>query len=131
MLTSIYLLRWRLITREKMENYCKGKERVKNSVNDDLESLFENIQLGKEPHEWVINYFLPMLTEEELELERIDKSYLESSNSIKYVYGHSERRTVVIEPSTENLSAIPTETSSENSSEKQSCFKNCCNCSLQ
>ena len=55
MVTSINLHKWRLITKERMENYCKGKEdeERKHSVNDDLESLFENIRLGKEPDEWM------------------------------------------------------------------------------
>ena len=41
MVTRIYLKRWELITKEKMESYCKGEEREKDSVNDDLDSLFE------------------------------------------------------------------------------------------
>ena len=36
-----------------MESYCKGEEDEKDSVNDDLESLFENIRLGKEPDEYL------------------------------------------------------------------------------
>ena len=76
MLTSICLERGELITKEKMESYCKGKKSEKDSVNDDLESLFENIRLGKEPDDCVWTYFLPKLTEEELELvERRDTSY--------------------------------------------------------
>ena len=67
MVTSIYFYRSELITKEKMESYCKGDEWLKESVNDDLESLFENIRLGKEPDEQVYTYFLPKLTEDELE----------------------------------------------------------------
>ena len=139
MLTSIYLQRVNLITKEEMESYCKGEKDEKDSVNDDLESLFENIRLGKEPDEKVYTYFLPKLTEEELELvERRDTSYLQTFNrgnyadvdetemmlsesDSKYVRGESRRRTFVIEN--------PSETSSE--IDKQSCLKNCCNCSLQ
>ena len=108
-----------------MESYCKGEEDEKDSVNDDLESLFENIRLGKEPDEWVEAYFLPKLTKEELELvERRDKSYFKtffvsdpdvnetkmmfSESDSKYVYGISSRKTFVIEnshqTSSENLS---------------------------
>ena len=62
-----------IITKEKMESYCKGEEYEKDSVNDDLESLFENIRLGKDLDEEVQTYFLPKLTEEEIELvERRD-----------------------------------------------------------
>ena len=117
-LTSIHLERWYLITKEKMESYCKGDEIEKDSVNDDLESLFENIRLGKEPDEEVRTYFLPKLTKEELELvERRDTSYLRSfyegafrrnpdvnetemmlsESDSKYVEGWSSRRTFVIE----------------------------------
>ena len=81
MVTSINLHKWRLITKERMENYCKGKEdeERKHSVNHDLESLFENIRLGKEPDEWIHTYFLPKLTEKELELvERKDRSYCQT-----------------------------------------------------
>ena len=96
-----------------MESYCKGEKSQKDSVNDDLESFLENIRLGKEPDEKVQTYFLPKLTEEELELiERRDKSYLQSlwyldpdvdenkmllsESDSKYVKGLSLRKTFVI-----------------------------------
>ena len=119
MVTTIYLFRLNLITKEKMEGYCKGEDWLKYSVNDDLESLFENIQLGKELDEKVYPYFLPMLTEEELELvEKRDTSYLQtffewviheenpdvnetemmlSESDSKYVQGLSRRKTFIIE----------------------------------
>ena len=69
-----------------------------------------------------------------------------SKSDSKYVRGRSWRRTFVIENSSENLSEllndnssetfnevsflIPSENSFENLSEKQSCLKTCCNCSL-
>ena len=117
MVTSIYFYRSELITKEKMESYCKGDEWLKESVNDDLESLFENIRLGKEPDEKVETYFLPKLMEEELELvERRDKNYLEtfwlsnypdvdeaemmlSESDSKYVKGYNFRTTFVIKNS--------------------------------
>ena len=116
MVTRIFLWRWKLITKEEMESYCKGEKDDKDSVNDDLESLFENIRLGKEPDEDVDTYFLPKLTEEELELvERRDTSYFQtfaltnpdvdetemmlSESDSKYVRGCSSRKTFVIENS--------------------------------
>ena len=80
MVTIISLERWKLITKEAMEDYCKGEEAEKVSVNDDLESFFEDLRLGKEPpHQSVFTYFLPKLTEEEMELvERKDTSYLQT-----------------------------------------------------
>ena len=152
MWTSINLYKQNLITKEEMDRYCKGEEyemylfssrRDKDLVNQDLESLFRNIRLGKELDEYRWSYFLPKLTEEELELvERRDRSFLQTfsqpnpdmakfhmrfsesegrwipskSDSI-YVYGLARRRTFVIQ------------NSYENSSEKESCLKNCCNCS--
>ena len=121
MVTSIFMYRRNLITKEKMESYCKGEEKEKYSVNDDLESFLENIRLGEEPDEEVNTYFLPRLTEEELELvERRDTSYLQTFNDwfpdvkkaemllsesdSKYVYGSSTRRSFVIENSPENHS---------------------------
>ena len=123
MLTIIYLDRINLITKEKMESYCKGEELRKDSVNDDLESFFENIRLGKEPDEDVQTYFLPKLTEEELELvEKRDTGYFQtfgssnpdvdetemmlSESDSKYVRGGSWRRTFVIENSSKNFSFL-------------------------
>ena len=40
-----------------MEKYCKGEEKEKYSVNDDLESFFENLRLGKEPDEGYYLFF--------------------------------------------------------------------------
>ena len=68
MVTNIHLRRSRLITKERMENYCKGKEFRKVSVNDDMESLLLDLQLGSKPDEEVLTYFLPKLTKEELKL---------------------------------------------------------------
>ena len=131
-----------------MESYCKGEDNLlKDSVNDDLESLFENIRLEKEPDERVTTYFLPKLAKEELELvERRDTSYIQtfytgaigrnpdvdetemmlSESDSKYVRGRSWRKTYVIENirSSENLSESSNESSSEisfkNSSENLS-----------
>ena len=104
-----------LITKEKMENYCKGNDDFsKLSVNDDLESLFEDIRLGQEPVDEVSAYFLPKLTKKELELVEIkDASYLEtfvwsnpdvseaemklSESDSKFVRGWCSRTTFTIE----------------------------------
>ena len=128
MVTSVNMHRWNLITKERMENYYKGKDwERKHSVNDDLESLFEDILLGKEPDENIDTYFLPKLTEKEVELvERKDRSYFQtfqrsfypdvgetemmrSESDSKYVESGCGRRTFTIENSPSN----------------------CCNCSLQ
>ena len=79
MVTVIYMLRFNLATKQKVEIYCNGKHRAghgkhnrKESVNDDLESFAEQIRLGnlfrKEPEEKIFTYFLPKLTEEEMEV---------------------------------------------------------------
>jgi len=79
MMTTISMGRWELITKERMESYCMGKNAEKASVNDDLESSFDNLRLGKEPDEQNWTYFLPKLTQEELDLvENRDSSYLET-----------------------------------------------------
>ena len=73
MLTKIHMRRFGLITKEKMENYCKKEE----SVNDDLESLFDDLRLGKGPKEYASTNFFPKLTQEQMELvERKDTTYL-------------------------------------------------------
>ena len=116
MVTIIYLQRWKLITKEKMESYCLGKEDQKKSINDDLESFFENLQHG-EPIPYSVEhndlYFLPKLTREELKLvERKDSNYMKtfihwdpdvneaemklSESNAKYLLAKSARKTIRI-----------------------------------
>ena len=77
MVTNIVMRRWRLITHEKMDSYYKGKQPETDSVDDDIESFFGDLRLGKEPNDRAVTYFLPKLTENELELvERNDPCYL-------------------------------------------------------
>ena len=124
MVTSINMHRWNLITKERMENYYKGqedKERI-HSVNDDLEALFGDIRLGKEPDEWIHTYFLPKLTEKEMKLvEEKNRFYFQtfddfidpdvdetemmhSESNSKYVLSGCDRRTFTIENSSESSS---------------------------
>ena len=52
---------------------------MKNSVNDDLESFFQDLQHGNEFEGNVCSYFLPKLTKEEMKLvEMRDPNYLKS-----------------------------------------------------
>ena len=118
MLTTIRIERRYLITKEKMEDYSDGKLYPKDSVNDDLESIFEDVQNGKEPAYDVRTYFLPKLTKEELEMvEKKDENFMEtffglpeivdvdeeemkaSESDSKYVYGQGRRTTITIENS--------------------------------
>ena len=113
MITFIDMERLKLITKEAMENFCKGEQYEKISVNDDLESLFEDLRLGKKPNEYVRTYFLPKLTVGEMKLvQRKDPSYLEtfyfsnpdveeaemmlSESDSKFVQGLGRRRTFTI-----------------------------------
>ena len=90
----------------------------KDSVNDDIESLFEDIRLGKERAEWIhglifFTYFLPKLTDEEMRLvDRKDTSYFEtfsfadpdvdeaemklSESDSKFLHGRGSRSTFTI-----------------------------------
>ena len=125
--TIIHLNRQNLMTKEKMLDYCNGKKDEKVSVNEDLDSLFEDLRLGKEPDKELNIYFLPQLTEEELELvERKDENFMDtfedtlwkkwggkesadesadvkrtemaaSESDSKYVYGRGQRKTYTIE----------------------------------
>ena len=114
MLTLYNMGRFRLITNEKVESYCKGNEFEKDSVNDDLEAFFEDIQLGKKPHDDVDLYFLPKCTNKELKLiERKDHKFLKtfswhdpdvpeaemklSESDSKYIFGECERWTYTID----------------------------------
>ena len=114
MVTIIWMWRRELITKEAMEKFLSGEENQKDSVNDDLESLFEDLRLGKEPDEHVMTYFLPKLTEEEMELvDKKDTIYLQtlwrsdpdveeaemllSESDSKFVQGKGIRKTFTIE----------------------------------
>ena len=82
MVTIIAMERWKLITKEAMEKYCNGVVVVKDSVNDDLESFFEDLRLGTKPNEIVPTYYFPKLTTKEMELvDRQDQSYLKTFDS--------------------------------------------------
>ena len=133
MVTSFHSRRWELITKEKVMSFAKGKENEKKSINDDIETLFEVIQVGKEPNEWMKTYFLPKLTVEELELvERKDMRFLRtfyspnpdvdeaemklSESESKYVKALSSRRTFCIENSPEKISKNSNKYWSDNSS---------------
>ena len=124
MLTIIRMWRWRIISKNTMEIYCKGEKfssvefyenYVNDSVNDDLESLFKDLRLGKVLNEKTHIYYLPKLTEKEEELaEGKDTSYYKtfqcyrnsemltdkmkrSTSDSKYVLGEGCRRTFTIE----------------------------------
>ena len=120
MVTMTYMWKHKIITKETMEKYCNGEKYPKNSVNDDLESFFEDIRLGKEPDEEVRTYFVPKLTVEEMKLvERKDTSYFEtfiegalganpdvkeaemklSESDSKFANGYGWRKTFTIENS--------------------------------
>ena len=124
MVTRFDMQRFKLITKEKMENYCKGNEIEKKSINDDLESFFDDIRLGKETNntrfmgsKYHVSYFLPKLTQKELKLVAkkdkrfmnsffmvmkadVDKAEMELSESdSKYVYALCRRKTSTIESS--------------------------------
>ena len=86
-LTMFWITRRNLITKEKTKMAYEGKlkndkdwKRYVGSMNDDLESFFENLQLKKEVEEEdVLSFFLPKLTKDELKLvEEKNFDYLES-----------------------------------------------------
>ena len=114
----INLRRGYLITKEHMENICNGNDSdLEKSVNDDLESLLEDLLLGKEPTDRVEIYFFPKLTKQELKLvEKKDKKFMNtfgthlyadvskadmeaSESNSKFVHGYGGRRTFTIENS--------------------------------
>ena len=142
MVTNLYMERRNLITKEKMESHYNEEETadglingesyedltdgetLKDSINDDLDSFFEDLRLGKEPEERVSTFFLPKLTQEELELIKTnDKNYkmtfnagqiywraadvedavmkLSESDS-KFVRALAHRKTIIIENSSQD-----------------------------
>ena len=86
-LTSLRMLRQKLVTKEKVKLAYKGKLKndegwghFKGSINDDLETFFVNLQNGGEiKYEDVGCFFLPKLSQEELNLiEVADENHLKT-----------------------------------------------------
>ena len=76
MVTALYMERSNLISKEKMKQYCQRGIYRRESINDDLERLFEDLQTGKLPCFRVDSYFLPELTEVEMALvEKYDQNF--------------------------------------------------------
>ena len=117
-----------LITKEKLKLISGGKGyrqkdhetrtggvTYENSVGDDLELFYDDIQGGDRPRSMAWTYFSPELTLNEMELvEKKDEEYMrsfklfnnadvnetemkESSSSSKYVSGYCRRKTIAID----------------------------------
>ena len=88
-ITQIYMFRHVLITKEKMEEICLGKsdwrgDTLKESVNDDLESVFKHLQQGIEPASENDTFYVPKLSQEELKLvEQADQDYFQTFYNFK------------------------------------------------
>ena len=91
MVTTVFMLSYSHIVKKEMEEYCFGKKGQKQSINDDLESLFQDILLGKNPDDEVDSYFLPMLPEHLLE------DYRKRNCDHQYRHHFCSRRTFTIE----------------------------------
>ena len=88
------IMQWRdgLITKEIMKEYYNAKIKyfkiqsypnvnlLKTSVNDDLESLLGDLQIGRDFKESTVwSYFLPKLTDKELKLVKMrDENHLKT-----------------------------------------------------
>ena len=126
MVSTIDMWRIKLITKEKMEDFCKGKLGERNkTICDDLEQFFHDIQVCAEPicdfYEYTnkrkniyLSFFVPKLTKEELQLvEKQDEDFMDtfhlnmeadvdkdelaaSESQSKYVFGESMRMTFTI-----------------------------------
>merc|ERR1712131_206047 len=71
MVTTIFMLKRELITKEKENDYCMGRnDRLKESFNDDLGTFLEDISIGKRKYYWHKSntYHIPKLTEKEMDL---------------------------------------------------------------
>ena len=98
---------WRsnLVTKEVMLDYYKGKIKSKSahfswkeSIQEDLETFFENLRIGKEERADVVTYFFPKLTAEEMKLiETKDPDHLQ-----EYVWQIVGRRVDVDSDEMEN-----------------------------
>ena len=143
-LTMLHMYRRNLITKEKSKQAAEGKlkndpdwKKYKGSINDDLDSLVNNLQNSeKTDSEEVLSFFTPKLTKEELELVERDnyehmKTYIvyrpdvdvekmrKSDSMDKYVHTRCIRSTKYLSlESARTLSEdISTYDTSENSSD--------------
>ena len=124
-LTIIEIWRRNLVTIETVKRLCNETAldlgEKGDSINDDLESLFEDLRLENEPNDYARTYFFPQLTVKELELvEKKDPTYLKnfsysnpdvndlemmnSKSDSKYAQGWGFRKTKTIYPRTDDLS---------------------------
>ena len=121
----LYMERWNLVTKEKVKKAAEGKlkndkdwKEYEESINDDLERFFINLQNQKEvKYELVASFFTPKLTTEELKLVQEEnqehlKTYLKhyrgknpdvdveemkkSDSKSKYVNGRCWRMTMLL-----------------------------------
>ena len=127
-LTMLFMFRRNLVTKEKAKALADGKlkkypeqsPRYNGSINDDLESYFQNFRNQKIKNEIVLSYFFPKLTEDELKLvekknEKHMRTYLYdlfdadvnveemklSDSKDKFVHSECQRKTIclTLEPS--------------------------------
>ena len=127
MVTAIYLKKDSLITEEKVKSYSNGEQDIRRSFYDDLETLFEELQLGKNPSRCTRTYHLPKLTVDQLALvdskdkqffRTFDKMYpyvfppyvfpkkkMETVSDSEFILGVSQRRTFRISLNKRHTSA--------------------------
>ena len=143
-LTTLTMYRQHLITQEESKQAAEGKlknnplwEDYKGSINDDLDSLVNNLQNSeKTDNEEVLSFFTPKLTKEELKLVERDnyehmKTYIvylpdvdvekmrNSDSKDKYVHTRCIRNTKYLSLESERTLSedISTHDTSENSSD--------------
>ena len=128
MVTIIEMKRWSVITKERVKSFCLGKRFETQSVNDDLDTLFEDLRLSKlsitkllSPVKYytIQTYYLPMLTEKELEMAgRRNPNYLRSfaamnpygtvpsESDSRFVEAYNIRRTFLVKtPFPQNIAS--------------------------
>ena len=130
-LTSLYMYRKYLITKEKSKQAAEGKlkndpdwKNYEGSINDDLDSFVNKLQNSEEiDDEEVWSFFTPKLTKEELKLvEKNDNEYMKtfkttfdadvdveemkkSDSKDKYVHSKCRRTTVYLTLESEQTSS--------------------------
>ena len=83
-MTTLSMHRITLITSKREKEFHMGirYRYEKNSANEDLETFFKNVRHGNKLDSNIHTYFLPKLTEEEMELiEKKDPKYLTTLRS--------------------------------------------------
>ena len=82
MVSILRSVRKNVVTKQEVEDHCKGNYEDKNSIHDDLDLFFERLRLGEEPNEKTRTYFFPKLSEKEIKFFEAENQDFVNINTV-------------------------------------------------